>query len=80
MVALEIEFEKALYLSDEGYKTDDEYDLPWPLNKSSLIHAVPSVATAYFNTTDYQKPMILTPPSIPRQTPVESPLHWVVCI
>ena len=66
MLALEIEFERALYLQDEGYETGDNYDLPHLLNKSTCIYAVPSVATASFNSTDYQKPMIPTSLSTPK--------------
>ena len=33
MLALETEFERALYLHDEGYGIDDNYDLPQPLKK-----------------------------------------------
>ena len=67
MLALEIKFERVPYLHDEGYKTSDDYDLCQPLNKSTHIYAVPSVAAASFNPTDYQTPMIPTPMSTPNE-------------
>ena len=53
MLALEIEFERALCLYDEGYKTCDDYGLPQLLNKSTHIYSVPSVDEASFNPIDY---------------------------
>ena len=38
MLALEIEFERALYLYDEGYETSDNYCLPQLLNKSTWFY------------------------------------------
>ena len=76
MLALKIDFERALYPNDEGYETDDDYDLPQPLNKPTNIYAVQSVATPYFNYTDYQKPTISTSLTTPKERPGESQLHW----
>ena len=78
MLALEIKFERALYLHDEGYEASDDYDLPQPLNKSTLIYAVPLVATSPFNPTDYQKLMVPISLSTLKWRPVESQLCWVV--
>ena len=37
MLALETEFERPLNLHNEGYETDNYYNLPLSLNKSTLI-------------------------------------------
>ena len=66
MLALEIKFEWALYLYDDGYGTGDNYDPPQPFNKSTHIYSVPWAAKASFNPTDYQTPMIPTSLSIPK--------------
>ena len=60
MLVLEIKFERALYLYDEGYDTDANYDLPQPLNKFNHIYAVPSAAEASFNPMGYQGSTIPT--------------------
>ena len=75
MLALEIKFERALYLHDEGYKTGDGYDLPQPLHKSTCIYAVPSVAEVSFNPTGYQGSTVPTflPTSYGR--PAEPPFY-----
>ena len=77
MLALEIEFESALHICNEGYETGDNYVLPQLLNKPDNIYSVPSVAEASFNHADYQEPMIPTSPSTPKQRPVEFPLHLI---
>ena len=68
MLALEIEFEWALYCHYEGYKTSDDYCLPKLLTKSTHIYSVPSVAESSFNPTDYQKPTMPTSPLTPLQS------------
>ena len=73
MLDLEIEFERALYLYDEGYKTSDDYGLPQPLNKSTCIYSVWSVDEASFDPAYYQKPMAPTSPLTPKWRPVECP-------
>ena len=62
MPALDIKFERSLYLHDNGYKTSDDYDLPQLVSKSTHIYAIPTLATAWFIATDYQKPMLPTSP------------------
>ena len=44
------------------------------LPASTQYHQWPKL---HFNPTDYQKPMIPTSPSTPKQRPLESPLHQV---
>ena len=75
MMALEIKFERALYLHSESYETSDNYGLPQPLNKFTCIYSVPSAAETSFSPTDCQKPMISTSLSTPKQRSVKSPLH-----
>ena len=74
MLALEIQFERALYLHDEGHKGDD-YDLLQPLHKSTCIYAVCSVTEISFNPEGYQGSTIPIFPSISKGRPAEPPLH-----
>ena len=76
ILALEINFERALYLHDEGYKTGDDYDLPHPLRKSTHIYVEPSVVIASLNPMDYQNQWYPPLCQTPKQRPEESPLHW----
>ena len=73
MLALEIKFERTLYLHDEGYKTGDDYDLPQPLNKFTCIYSVPSVAEASFNHMGYQGSTMPTSPSTPKKKTSRTP-------
>ena len=78
MLALEIEFEKGLYLHDEGYDTVVNSDLLQPLKKSTHIYTVPLVAETSFDPMSYQISIIPTFLSTPKGRPVEPWLHWVV--
>ena len=75
MLALEIKLEGALYLHNEGYKTDDDYGLPQPLNKPTHINKGPSVAEASFDSVGYQGSTIPASPSTLKRRPADSPLH-----
>ena len=75
MLAIEITFERALYLYNEGYKTGADYDIPQTPNKSTCINVVPSVTTVSLRLADYQKPMIPIHQSTPKQR-TESP-HFI---
>ena len=79
ILALQIEFERTLYLHDEGYKTSDDYDLPQPLHKYTCIYAVPSVAEVSFDPTGYKGSTIPAFPSMLKERQAEPSLHWVVC-
>ena len=46
IVALEIEFKLALHLQDEGYATDNNYDLPQPLQTTACVYVVTSTTKA----------------------------------
>ena len=65
MLALEIEFERALQFHDEGYESGDDYDLPKPLIRSTHIYLVSSAAETSFNPTNYQESTTPTSPLIP---------------
>ena len=79
MLALEIKFEKGLYLHNEGYDDNINYDLLQSLKKLTCICTVLSVAKTSFDPIGHQGSTILTFLPTPKGRPVELPLHLVVC-
>ena len=76
MTALDLEFERALHYHNEGYDSDNDYDLPGPCMRPVCIYLV-SVHEAAFNPTDYKEAQDATSPSVPRgpvTLPPSSPL------
>ena len=67
MLALENEFERGLYLHDEGYNTDGSFYIPQQLNTFTHIFTVPSVAEASFDSMRYQRSTIPASPIYPRK-------------
>ena len=60
------QFELALQLYNEGSETSDDYGLLQLFNKSTHIHAVPSVAKAPFDPVGYQRSTLATLLSTPK--------------
>ena len=79
LLALEIEFKRVLYLHDEGYDTDANYDLPQPLKKTIHIYVGTAVAKTSFDPTGYQEAGMPSLMSTPRGRPAEPLLHWMAC-
>ena len=75
MLALESEFEKALYLYDEDYDTDVNYDLPQPLEKSACIYAVSWWLK--YPLTPWVIRDLNYPPSHPPQKEGQQNLHFI---
>ena len=70
MLALEIEFERALHLHNEDYEASDDYDLPQPLHKFTHIYAVSSSTETFFNPMGCQGSPIPIFLSTPKGRPV----------
>ena len=75
LLALEIEFEKGLYLHNAGYDTDVNYDLPQPLKKSAHMYVVTSVAETSFNPMGYQGSTVSIFPSALKGRSMEPPFY-----
>ena len=55
LMALEIKLERGLYLHDEGYDTESNYNLPQSLKKTTHIYVVTAAAKMFFNSMGYQE-------------------------
>ena len=65
MTALVLEFERALHFHDEGYDSDNDYDLSGPFKRPVCIYLV-SITEASLNPMDYKEAQGPTSPSTPR--------------
>ena len=70
LLPLEIKFKRELYLHDEGYDTDANYDSPQPFKMTTHIYVVRATAETAFQTTVYLS-------STPKGRPAEPTLHWM---
>ena len=78
LLAFEIMFERGLYLHNEGYDTDVDYDLPQPLKKTDYIYVVTSTAETSFDPMGYQRSAIPAFMSTPIGRPAEPLLLQMV--
>ena len=65
MTVLDLEFERALHYHNEGYDSDNDYDLPGPFMRPVHIYLV-SMTEASLNPMDYKGVQSPTSPSEPR--------------
>ena len=77
MLALDLEFERALHCHNEGYDNDNDYGLPGPFMRCVCIYLV-STTEASLSPMDYRGTQGPTSPSTPRQTKEELPLCQAV--
>ena len=66
MTALDLEFERALHHHDEGYESDNDYDLPGPFLRPVCVYLV-SMTEAFLNPKNYKGVQGPTSPSTPSQ-------------
>ena len=78
ITALNLEFERALHYNDEGYDSDNDYDLPNPFMRPVCIYLV-SLTEPSLNPTNYKGTQGPTSPFTPRQPRDELPFHQTVC-
>ena len=78
MTALDLEFERALYYHDEGYKSDNDYGLPTQVMRPVCMHSV-STIDASFNPTDCKDAHCPISPFTARLPRDKLPFHQGVC-
>ena len=80
LLPLEIKFKRGLYLHDEGYDTDANFNLPQPLKKTTHICVVAAAAAqTSFGLMGYQESGMHTLTSTPKGRPAEPTLHQMAC-
>ena len=78
LLALQIKFERGLYIHNEGYDTDANYDLPEPLKKPACICVVTAAGETSLNLMGYQGSAIPTYMSTPTGRPAEPLICQIV--
>ena len=78
ILALEVEFELALQEPDEGYDTDNNYDLPKLLKRTACIYAVTSSNRGSFDPSGSQGgAAFITPSTQTRRTVGPHFTEWI---
>ena len=79
LLALAIDSERGLYLHDEGYVTDANYDLSQPLMRIIHIYTVTAVDETTFNLMGPQESKMHTLMSTPKGRLENPPLQLMTC-
>ena len=78
MTALDLEFERALHYHEEGYESDNDYELPSQVMRPLHVYSV-STTEASFNPADYKVAHCPISPFTPMPSRDELPFCQRVC-